>query len=165
MVSALNEPFPGEFPDRFPIPDEPIISWNIGTEIFFCISSISSSISNSDRPWLPVIIIFFFLFCYNKILRIRRHTIISDCDAQSRSLSLRPTLPIVRKERTAHSLNLVDKVRRTTPTKGKTSKYLRISHIHQKACTSHNTCYGDARGCREGKLRPTGGINKNINNF
>jgi hypothetical protein len=32
-----NEPFPGKFPNRFPIPDEPIISWNLGT-------------GNSDRP-------------------------------------------------------------------------------------------------------------------
>jgi len=45
------------------------------------------------------------------------HTINSDCDVKSRLLG--PTLPIVRYERIARSLNLVDTVSRTSPTKGK----------------------------------------------
>ena len=45
------------------------------------------------------------------------HTIVSDCDAKSRSLG--STLAIVRKGRIARSLSLVSAVRRTFPTKGK----------------------------------------------
>ena len=59
------------------------------------------------------------IFC-TKLAHIR-HThnnpSISDCDAKSRSLG--PTLPIVRKERNARSLNPVNTVSRTSPTKGK----------------------------------------------